>query len=57
MIQRKIGMTAFGAFASLFIISRFSKLKFPIFGSILTFLAGPVIIAFAWLNPDHILLK
>ncbi len=52
----KIGLTAFGAFTTVFTISRFSDVKFPVFGSIIAFLAGPVIITFTWLNPEHIIM-
>jgi hypothetical protein len=54
---RRIGITFFGAFSTVFTISRFSEVKFPVFGSTLAFLAGPVVITFIWLNPDHILLN
>src|SRR6056297_2968189 len=56
LLLLKIGMTAFGAFTTVFTISRFSDVKFPVFGSIIAFLAGPVIITFTWLNPDHIIM-
>lgn len=52
----KIGLTSFGAFATVFTISRFSEVKFPVIGSALTFLAAPVVITFTWLNQDHILM-
>lgn len=57
MELRRIGITFFGAFSTVFTISRFSEVKFPVFGSTLAFLAGPVVITFIWLNPDHILLN
>ncbi len=56
IILLKCGISLFGGFATVFTISRFSEVKFPVFGSILAFLAGPVIITFTWLNPDHILM-
>jgi hypothetical protein len=52
----KIGITFFGAFSTVFTISRFSEVKFPVVGSTLAFLAGPVVITFIWLNPEHVLL-
>lgn len=52
----KLGLTSFGAFATIFTIARFSEVKFPVFGSTLTFLAAPVAITFTWLNPDHLLM-
>lgn len=52
----KLGLTAFGAFATIFTIAKFSEVKFPVFGSTLTFLAAPVVITFTWLNPDHLLM-
>jgi len=52
----KLGLTSFGAFATIFTVARFSEVKFPVFGSTLTFLAAPVLITFTWLNPDHILM-
>jgi hypothetical protein len=52
----KLGLTAFGAFATTFTVARFSEVKFPVFGSTLTFLAAPVVVTFSWLNPDHILM-
>jgi hypothetical protein len=52
----KLGLTAFGAFATIFTVARFSEVRFPVFGSTLTFLAAPVVITFTWLNPDHILM-
>lgn len=52
----KLGLTAFGAFATIFTIARFSEVKFPVFGSTLTFLAAPVVITFTWMNPDHLLM-
>lgn len=52
----KLGLTSFGAFAIIFTIARFSEVKFPVFGSTLTFLAAPVVVTFTWLNPDHILM-
>lgn len=61
-VMRKIillhqsGLTAFGAFAFLFAVSRFSDVKFPLFKRILPLLAGPLIIIFIWLDSDHILL-
>jgi len=55
-LSLKLGLTAFGAFATIFTISRFSEVKFPVFGSTLTFLAAPVVITFTWLNPDHLLM-
>ncbi|MEX0980836.1 MAG: hypothetical protein WD577_09890 [Bacteroidales bacterium] len=56
LLLLKIGMTAFGAFTTVFTISRFSDVKFPVFGSMIAFLAGPVIITYTWLNPEHILM-
>ncbi|MEX0987913.1 MAG: hypothetical protein WD052_10585 [Bacteroidales bacterium] len=56
LILIKLGLTAFGAFTTVFTISRFSEVKFPVIGSTLAFLAGPVIITFTWLNPAHILM-
>ena len=56
LLLLKIGITAFGAFTTVFTISRFSDVKFPVFGSIIAFLAGPVIITFTWLNPEHIIM-
>lgn len=56
IILFKIGITAFGAFATVFTISRFRAVKFPVFGSAMAFLAGPVVIAFTWLNPGHIIM-
>lgn len=53
---QKLGLTAFGAFATIFTIAKFSEVKFPVFGSTLTFLAAPVVITFTWLNPDHLLM-
>jgi hypothetical protein len=52
----RIGITAFGLFTCVFTISRFKDVKFPVFGSILAFLAGPIVVTFIWLNPDHILM-
>lgn len=56
LLLTKIGLTCFGAFVTVFTISRFSEVKFPVLGSTLAFLAGPVVITFTWLNPDHILM-
>jgi len=56
LFYQKIGLTAFGAFTTLFTISRFSDAKFPVFGSTLAFLAAPVLITFTWLNPNHLLM-
>ena len=53
---QQIGLTAIGAFATVLTISRFREVRFPVFGSTLAFIAGPVIIAFTWINPEHILL-
>lgn len=52
----RAGLTAFGAFATVFTISRFSNVRFPVFGSTLAFLAGPLVIAFTWLNPGHVVM-
>jgi hypothetical protein len=51
----KIGTSSLGAFATLFTISNFREIKFPVFGSSLAFLGGPILIAFTWLNPDQII--
>ena len=56
LLLLKIGVTAFGAFTTVFTISRFRDVKFPVFGSTIAFLAGPVIITFTWLNPEHIIM-
>jgi hypothetical protein len=56
MLVQKIGITAFGAFATVLIISRYNNVSFPLFGSVLAFLAGPVVITFIWLNANHIIL-
>lgn len=56
LLLLKIGITALGSFTTVFTISRFSEVKFPVFGSIIAFLSGPVIITFTWLNPDHIIM-
>jgi len=56
LLLLKIGLSLFGAFATIFTISRFSEVKFPVIGSALTFLAAPVVITFTWLNQDHILM-
>lgn len=56
LLLLKIGMTAFGAFTTVFTISRFSEVKFPVFGSIIAFLSGPVIVTFTWLYPEHIIM-
>jgi len=56
LLLLKIGITAFGAFTTVFTISRFRDVKFPVFGSAIAFLAGPVIITFTWLNPEHIIM-
>ncbi len=56
LLLLKIGITAFGAFTTVFTISRFRDVKFPVFGSTIAFLAGPVIITFTWLNPEHIIM-
>ncbi len=56
LILFKSGITAFGAFATVFTISRFRDVKFPVFGSTLVFLSGPVIVTFIWLNPGHIVM-
>lgn len=55
-LYQKISMCAFGAFATVFTASKFNPVKFPVIGSTLAFLAGPVIIAFVWINSDHIIL-
>jgi hypothetical protein len=51
----KTGITAFGAFVTVLTVSRFKAVKFPVVGSIMAFLAGPVIITFTWMNPDHLI--
>lgn len=56
LLLLKIGITSFGSFTTVFTISRFSEVKFPVIGSIIAFLSGPVIIAFTWMNPDHIIM-
>ena len=56
LLLLKIGITAFGAFATVLTISRFREVKFPVVGSVMAFLAGPVIITFTWLNPDHLIM-
>lgn len=56
LLLLKIGITALGSFTTVFTISRFSEVKFPVIGSIIAFLSGPVIITFTWLNPDHIIM-
>ncbi|MCF8346086.1 MAG: hypothetical protein K9G38_02650 [Bacteroidales bacterium] len=56
LILFKSGITAFGAFATVFTISRFRDVKFPVFGSTLVFISGPVIVTFTWLNPGHIIM-
>ena len=54
-LLHKAGLTAFGIFATIFTVARFSEVKFPVFGSTLTFLAAPILITFTLLNPDHLL--
>jgi hypothetical protein len=56
LLLLKIGITALGSFTTVFTISRFSEVKFPVFGSIIAFLSGPVIITFIWMNPDHLIM-
>lgn len=56
MYLTKVGTTGFGAFATVFAISKFPDVKFPVFGSALAFLAGPIVVTFTWMNPDHILM-
>lgn len=56
LIWQKVGITAFGAFTTVFTISRFSEVKFPVLGSMMAFLAAPILITFTWLNPDHLLM-
>jgi hypothetical protein len=56
LILFKSGITAFGAYATVLTISRFRNVKFPVFGSTLVFLSGPVIVTFTWLNPGHIIM-
>jgi hypothetical protein len=56
LLLLKIGITALGSFTTVFTISRFSEVKFPIIGSIIAFISGPIIIAFTWMNPDHIIM-
>ncbi len=56
LLWQKIGLTAFGAFTTVFTISRFNEVKFPVFGSMLAFLAAPVLITFTWMSPDHLLM-
>ncbi len=56
LLLLKIGITAFGGFITILTISRFRKVKFPLIGSIMAFMAGPVIITFTWLNPDHLVM-
>jgi len=52
----RIGLTAFGTFATILSISRFKKAHFPVLGSTLAFIAGPLVVTFNWINPDSILL-
>lgn len=52
----KIGITAFGLYSIVLSVSRFREVRFPVFGSMLLILSGPVIVTFVWLNPEHILL-
>jgi hypothetical protein len=56
LLLMKIGITALGSFTTVFTISRFSEVKFPVIGSIIAFISGPVIITFTWMNPDHIIM-
>lgn len=56
LLLLKIGVTALGSFTTVFTISRFSEVKFPVIGSIIAFISGPVIITFTWMNPDHIIM-
>ncbi|MCF8225700.1 MAG: hypothetical protein K9J30_07465 [Bacteroidales bacterium] len=50
------GITAFGAYATVLCVSGYGELKLPFFGQSVTFLAGPVVIAFTWINMGHILM-
>ncbi len=52
----KIGVTIYGAYLLTLSLARFREGRFSVMGSILIFIAGPVIITFTWLNPEHILL-
>jgi hypothetical protein len=56
LLLLKIGITAFGAFATVLTISRFREVKFPVVGSVMAFMAGPVIITFTWMNSDHLVM-
>ena len=51
----KIGTSLLGGFATLFTISNFREIRFPVLGSSLAFLGGSILIAFTWINPDHLI--
>ncbi len=51
----RIGLTAYGSFVILLSISRFRKTRFNIFGRILLFLSGPLLVIFTWVDPEHVL--
>lgn len=50
------GITVFGGYVFILSISRFKKAMIPLFGTILLFLSGPVLIVFIWMNPEHLIL-
>jgi hypothetical protein len=56
ILLTKTGITAFGLYSIVLSVSRFREVRFPVFGSMLLILSGPLIVTFVWLNPEHILL-
>lgn len=55
ILLSQIGLTAYGALAFLLGINGIWKVRLAVFANILLCLAGPVLIVYTWVNPEHIL--
>jgi hypothetical protein len=52
----KYSMVAVGIFTTLFAAINYMTVRIPLFGTILALIGGPLVVLFAWINPEHIIM-